>query len=226
MALQSTDLFLIQRDDSKYNTSYLQLNDAINSSAVLLTGNQDNIAGVKGFIDPVTFTSGTTTLRTEFSGATSPNGEMGTNALDQFQEGIWIPTPAGAGAVGTWTVEIKQGFYTRVGRLVTVTFDLAWTVVVGATGNFLITNLPFPVTEETYSYGACVFTGFDIPEEYGSPVLYARHNSSRLQMIMSPKNDIETSLLVMDVPEVAGTLKGTVSYITGDLDAAGEDADD
>lgn len=62
------------------------------------------------------------------------------NTLDDYEEGTW--TPAIAGGSGT-TYTNQNGWYTKVGNLVTIGFDLVINAKGTIAGNAQITGLPF-----------------------------------------------------------------------------------
>jgi hypothetical protein len=86
---------------------------------------------------------------------TSQNNSSNVNTLDDYEEGTWTPTPAGATTAGTYTSLGTVGTYTKVGRLVTVTCVMYATSFTG-TGDFNVTGLPFPITDNV-STGAVQF---------------------------------------------------------------------
>jgi len=62
----------------------------------------------------------------------------GVNVLDDYEEGVWVPS---IGGTATYTTQV--GTYTKIGRLVTFTIDLAINVL-GTGSTSLISGLPFP----------------------------------------------------------------------------------
>ena len=63
------------------------------------------------------------------------------NTLDDYEEGTWTPAWLN---FGTGTYDIQQGKYTKIGRMVTVECYLAIASIGSATGNAIVTGLPFP----------------------------------------------------------------------------------
>ena len=63
------------------------------------------------------------------------------NCLDDYEEGTWTPAWLN---FGTGTYDVQQGKYTKIGRMVTVECYLAIASIGSATGNAVITGLPFP----------------------------------------------------------------------------------
>lgn len=99
---------------------------------------------------------GTAHVIVHASGVTSiPNGvELGSgvdatvaNTLDDYEEGSW--TPAAGGWTGTYSTQ--EGYYTKVGNIVTAWYEITAN---GGTGSFsqtylLLFGLPFAITQPT-----------------------------------------------------------------------------
>ena len=66
------------------------------------------------------------------------------NALNDYEEGTFVPAIAGTTLPGTGTYAPQQGRYIKIGRLVHVQMRLTWSAHTG-TGNMKITGLPFTV---------------------------------------------------------------------------------
>jgi hypothetical protein len=84
------------------------------------------------------------------------------NTLDDYEEGTFTPTATGSTVTGTTTYTAQSGFYTKIGRLVTVNINLYWTALTG-TGNLLIGGLPFTSSPTTnnFSVGTCMSVGLN-----------------------------------------------------------------
>jgi len=74
------------------------------------------------------------------------------NTLDDYEEGTFVPTVIGSTTAGTGTYLQQKGFYTKVGRLVTVNVYLHWTAHTG-TGNLIFSALPFLIQNTAGNYG-------------------------------------------------------------------------
>jgi hypothetical protein len=66
------------------------------------------------------------------------------NQLDEYEEGTFTPTIAGATTAGTGTYTAQNGAYTRIGRVVAFQIRIIWTNHTG-TGNLRVRGLPFTV---------------------------------------------------------------------------------
>ena len=70
------------------------------------------------------------------------------NTLDDYEEGTFTPTATGATTGGTTTYTVQAGFYTKIGRQVTVVIKLGYSAMTG-TGLVNIGNLPFTSANTT-----------------------------------------------------------------------------
>ena len=68
------------------------------------------------------------------------------NTLDDYEEGTWTPVVFGSGTSGTYESSSATGTYTKVGRVVTYSYDILFAPVVtgGGAGNLVIGGFPFP----------------------------------------------------------------------------------
>ncbi|MNF66769.1 hypothetical protein D3C84_485660 [compost metagenome] len=66
------------------------------------------------------------------------------NTLDDYAEGVFTPKIEGLTTAGVGTYSAQSGFYTKIGRLVSVQISLIWSAHTG-TGDMVIRGLPFPV---------------------------------------------------------------------------------
>lgn len=69
-----------------------------------------------------------------FPAAQSPSTDP--NTLDDYEEGTWTPTVAGV------VLSASSGSYTKVGRRVSVSFDITWPSTINTTG-VVIAGLPY-----------------------------------------------------------------------------------
>lgn len=79
------------------------------------------------------------------------------NALDDYEEGTFTPTAFGVTTAGTTTYSGQNGYYTKIGRQVTVSLYLSYTSMTG-TGTLKIGGLPFAIGNltENYPVGSCI----------------------------------------------------------------------
>jgi len=77
----------------------------------------------------------------DFSANANASG-MTSELLNDYEEGTWTPTITGSLSSGTGTYTAQEGFYTKVGRVVTVYGRVWWTAHTG-TGKMRLSSLPF-----------------------------------------------------------------------------------
>ena len=85
------------------------------------------------------------------SGGVYLGGTGSANKLDDYEEGTWTPD-IGQGASGG-TFNHRQGFYTKVGRVVHFEFDISPTGWTADGNHFYISGLPFTSLSTAYAYG-------------------------------------------------------------------------
>ena len=103
------------------------------------------------------------------NGGLTFNGDSAdANALDDYEEGTWTPQVT-QGVSGTPTYQFQIGWYTKIGRLVTLYFYLRFAST-GNTGDntrFRVGNFPFPIistgSNTTYHRGMGVTNYHSIP---------------------------------------------------------------
>jgi hypothetical protein len=84
------------------------------------------------------------------------------NTLDDYEEGTFTPTAYGQTSAGTTTYTQQHGFYTKIGRQVTVIIFINWTAMTG-TGILRVGSLPFTSSNlgQGYSVGAVLTDGLN-----------------------------------------------------------------
>ena len=134
---------------SKYIT--LRANFAPNASgglgfrAVDHSGGNDDGLGIYGHDGISFYTAQTERLRIQSGGGISFNGDTAAaNALDDYEEGTWIPRIAGTGGGNYTPGTSNHGWYRKVGSIVHFGGTLHWIAQVNAAvGSIFITGLPF-----------------------------------------------------------------------------------
>lgn len=85
----------------------------------------------------ITLTQG----RLKFPATANPSTDV--NTLDDYREGTWVPTLTFGGASTGIAYTTQTGEYVKVGRMVYIQCDILLSSKGSATGNALITGLPF-----------------------------------------------------------------------------------
>jgi hypothetical protein len=88
----------------------------------------------------------------DFSATADGSGTRTSELLNDYEEGTFTPTVRGSTVAGTGVYTTQAGFYTKVGRIVTVTVYLNWTAVTLGTGNLQFAGLPFTSLSSPVAY--------------------------------------------------------------------------
>lgn len=116
----------------------------------VLIGGASNAASSLAVAATGTVLSGNTGADPSFTATpsvTSITLSSGT-ALSNYTEGTWTPTLQGASVAGTTTYTSQNGYYTRIGNMVTVWGKITGSAATG-TGNAQIGALPFTIKNLT-----------------------------------------------------------------------------
>ena len=125
------------------------------------------------------------------------------NLLDDYEEGTWTPTyVSGLGSFGSITYLVQSGYYTKIGRIVQITFNIATNAItVGtASADVRLSGLPFSISSSGATGGAAVFGtawGGDNPSfvalENGNSFLNLNYRTtSNGNLTASDVNDLST----------------------------------
>lgn len=123
-------------------------NSLINSSNTnAITGAGTVIYSLISFFNTSSLINTTTQTRRNIStGGISFDG--GTNTLSNYTEGTFTPTMVGATTAGTTTYTSQNGYYRRIGNLVTIQFSVNGSAATG-TGFVVFGGFPFTVKNQT-----------------------------------------------------------------------------
>ena len=87
-------------------------------------------------------------------------GSVSSKTLDDYEEGTWTPEIYYQNATdqGNATNTTQTGYYTKIGRVVTLNFRLIWNFTGSpATDNIGLKNLPFTGVGDTFSSAGTAF---------------------------------------------------------------------
>jgi hypothetical protein len=157
------------------------------------------------------------------SGGVYLGGTVAANHLDDYEEGTW--TPSFYGLTNTPTYHGLDGKYTKVGRVVTVTFFVQTNVLPtfsSLTDELKITGLPFTVngTGYTGSQGACNAQNFNWNSTYNTQGVAGQisasvNSSEQMQFQVTGNNGIRG--IVNNKSGAAGfIIEATVTYFVSD----------
>jgi len=137
--------------DSNYAEFIIQTSND-NSSNLAEVARFSNSSGTRYF----RLASGTGGI--QFGGDTAA-----ANALDDYEEGTFTPVVRGRSTAGTGTYTRQSGYYTKVGRTVTIHMDIGWSAHTGSGGMEI--TLPF-ATGSGYQAGG--FMSYNAGMAYGA----------------------------------------------------------
>ena len=122
------------------------------------------------------------------------------NTLDDYEEGTWTPSLG-----GTATYTSRSGTYTKVGRLVTVTFQLVVNAI-GTGSTTIVSGLPFsPVSD---GWGAVYWSS--AVQSLGYSAGYAFAGGSAVQLYST--TGVSTGLTAANVFTSGTDMRATVTY--------------
>lgn len=126
----------------------LALDASKNVVSVTNTGTGNNVlATAPTLVGDVSLSTGNLVMGTagkgiDFSADPSAAG-MTSELLDDYEEGTWTPTIGGSGGQSGQAFDIQVGTYTKIGRMVYVSFDVRLSTLGTITTSVQIKGLPF-----------------------------------------------------------------------------------
>ena len=133
------------------------------------------------------------------------------NTLDDYEEGTFTPIVFGNPTIGTATYTGQVGVYTKIGRLITVSFSISYTGGTG-TGTLQVGGLPFLSVNTTNNFLLGSIAIGSIPAPAGSQVYCQMNFGSTEVLIQSfPLSGGNGSGIPYDG---AGDIIGTITYHT------------
>jgi hypothetical protein len=146
-------------------------------------------------------------------GATNPSGvgitfpatqsaSTDANTLDDYEEGTWTPTLTASVTNPTVTYLNQVGFYTKVGRMVSIQGRLQISLNTGGVGEFRMSGLPFTNSANIVGAGTSWFSNLDLAAGKSMASLYFSGNNNYLSLAESGDN---TSAEAMAIGKAAST---------------------
>ena len=142
-------------------------------------------------------------------------GTASENLLDDYEEGTWTPVFTGTTTDPTCTYDNQVGFYTKIGRVVTVTGRIRTDSASGGSGALRLSGLPFTCNNSTQGHGV-VSVGWATSWTTGATPCggYVNVNSTDIVFVTynsdDPRNAFATGLLTSDLN--TGTNKNDVIF--------------
>jgi hypothetical protein len=102
------------------------------------------------------------------NGLTFNGDTAAANALDDYEEGTWTPVLRGASTAGIYELSVSNAVYTKIGRQVTASCEMALAAVItgGGTAYAQITGLPFAKGAGQQAVGSVFLSGVDFTADY------------------------------------------------------------
>ena len=147
--------------------------------------------------------------------ANTPAAGMTSQLLNWYEEGTWTPTLSGSGTAGTYQLATASGWYTRVGRSITVIFNVQLAAVVtgGGTGFAVLGGLPFNTATTNAAAGAVTLGGVNYTAGTNYVTVMPRSTGSS-QLIFEEVNiNGAVNDMAISAFGVNDTIKGTLTYI-------------
>lgn len=146
---------------------------------------------------------GTSGKGIDFSANTNAAG-MTSEVLTWYEEGTWTPTIAGQITAGTGTYTNQVAYYTRIGRVVYVSLNLAWSAHTG-TGDMQVNGLPFTVNSTVVSQMS--IGTYDLAlTALNMPLARAQKSGTFIKLLQSPVGGgawngvpMDTSVTVLEI---------------------------
>lgn len=177
-----------------------------------LTVDNDLVVGSTNVIDELalksplaspTFTGTVEAADIEVSGGVFLGGTAAANELDDYEEGTWTPEYApSSGAFASVTYRSQVGSYQKIGNWVSISFRINTDAIsLGtASGNVLITGLPFTVKDNSRAYGGlAVGWSQRFGGEHPDTISPVRNDSRMFAFYRSSSSSQSTSSQVADL---------------------------
>jgi len=158
---------------------------------------------------------GTERARFLSTGGLTFNGDTATaNALDDYEEGTFVPTITRETSNPTVSYSYQTGSYVKIGRSVLVYFDLNISSISGGTGRYAVSNLPFPTATDGSNggYGSPQFrssNAFNSDARINNTSAF--HVASRIDLLY-----MNSSASEVDITVSTGRITGWSVYMTND----------
>ena len=154
-------------------------------------------------------------MRITDNGLTFKGDTAAANALDDYEEGSWNPAFTGSsGSIGSTNVGEWEGYYTRIGRLVTVQFKITLSNKGSWSGEVRLTGLPYSVQVTLPAAGTCALANVNYSGgSVGSINIYVTAGVTYFRPRYTHDNDVQAMVQVSECTNTS-QFQGQFSYIT------------
>ena len=191
-----------------------------NTAALRFTGVNQN--AYLGYFDGTTSTArrlsiGVGANAEQFSftsnGLTFNGDTAAANALDDYEEGTWTPAFTGSsGSAGSVAHSVQEGYYTKIGRLVTCQFNLTLTNRGSWSGEARLTGLPFDPADTFPAAGSVSLDNVNVPNDASGHDVYVNPGVTYFRFYYTQDFASRTFVQVNQVTDSAD-FNGIISYI-------------
>ena len=149
-------------------------------------------------------------LRITANGLTFNGDTAAANALDDYEEGTWTPTIGAAS--GSATYSNQQGYYTKIGRQVTINWFISFQKNTLA-GSIKLASLPFTVSNNSLYYPQSYIMFDNLASSYDNPLCQLNQGNTFADLITG-NGSTGSHAVMQDTQLGAGTMafRGTVTY--------------
>jgi hypothetical protein len=107
----------------------------------------------------------------------------GVNTLDDYEEGTWTPVIGGSGGTAGQTYSVQNGYYTKIGKMVIVQFNVVLTGKGTITTGVQIQGLPFTVENNTNGQSIGALQWANLATTWTSIILQGAINSTAANVV-------------------------------------------
>ena len=143
----------------------------------------------------------------------SATSGTGTSELfSDYEEGNWTPVP---NSFINYTPSVQIGRYTKVGNLVTASFNLSWTSANAGSNQFVVSGLPFTSSSTSNYASAAAIGGSDYLTASVQVFGHIQSNTTAVKFFTMNSGSTKSNLLCSSWNASGSTnnIVGTVSYI-------------
>jgi hypothetical protein len=189
--------------------------------AVQMTGSLEVTRGVKfgtatGNVEVVgNLVMSTAGNGIDFSATSNSSGTMGSELLNDYEEGTWTPILADASTAGNTATGAFSGFYTKIGRLVILQATCGTITTTGMTGanTLYIRGLPFAIAGSTQlSAGAANFYNVVMGANGSIAWINAAAGTTYIRILKQASGTTNADLIVSNVTSTTGEISFTIQY--------------
>jgi hypothetical protein len=151
------------------------------------------------------------------SGGVYLGGTGAANKLEDYEKGTWTPNWVGSTS-GGWTSRsgFTQGYYTKVGRVVTITIRFETTSRNSPVGNLEMTGLPFTNVANITNNNGQIHTALLLRGNTGisdgiGTFAQLNNNASHLNFYTRRTNS-DFSFDIIGVGQTTGNIEGSMSF--------------